>query len=186
MIEALEPALIYLRKEETYHCPDGFVAKTWEEANRHLKDKDEIIRVKCNGKIEFGTFNYKELPELFELRMTIKKNYEKYTLSFYQGRELVMSMAFGENCIDEEKQAEAEEGGPLDGQQTSPVIQPPVGTPENPYHFVDYESEVYFFERDGQMIVLNALYGIGTERAAYWGIRMKAEDFYKAWEECCQ
>lgn len=150
----------------TYYCDDGYRTSDLEEAKAHGYGAGRSKAYSWGHGNAFATFDYSILPVIENFNVKLEKNGMFYTLSHYSDKHRVMRTEVwytGKNL----------ENG---------VLKPLVGTAENPYRFIDQGVDDYMFERDGYVIVLSAVnWESGSD--LFSGFRVKAEEFYKAWNE---
>lgn len=149
-------------------CPDGFVALDIKEAKKHGYGngvgKGRSMGIGPSDGL-FEKFDFSFLPEIENFSMEIEKT-SGFLIRYYDNDYNFKSHYLWYTSHDIE-----------DGK-----LKPLVGTPDEPYDYIDQGILAYIFEKDGFVIVLKA---IDWEAGCldFTGFKVKSETFYKAWSE---
>jgi len=164
--EYIELPIFSLYTSVTYYCDDGFQTDDLEEAKAHGYGKGRSRATSWGHGDAFETFDYNVLPLMEKFSMKVEKNGMFFSIDFFSDGICFMR--------DEVWYTERDF---VDGK-----LRPLVGTAKRPYNFIDQGVDIYIFERDGYVMVLSAE-NWEAFSDLFTGFRVKAEEFYRAWEE---
>ncbi len=162
----LMPPVFSLPTFVTYYCDNGFRTSDLEEAKAHGYGKDGSRAASWGHGDAFETFDYSVLPLIEKFSMKVDKNGMFYSVDFFTDGYRFMRDEVWYTSRDIE----------------NGKVKPLVGTAKKPYNFIDQGVDIYIFERDGYVMVLSAE-NWESYSDKFTGFRVKAEEFYQAWEE---
>lgn len=150
----------------TFYCENGYRTDNLEDAIKHGYCEGRGRSFSFGHGNAFETFDYNILPVIENFSMELEDFHYIFFIRYFKDGEYFKGHELWYTSHDV-----------VDGK-----LKPLVGPASDPYEYLDQGYEVYIFERDGFVIVLSALdwENCSTE---YTGFRVKAEEFYKVWNE---
>lgn len=164
--EGIELPVFSFPTSVTYWCDNGFKTSDLEEAKAHGYGKGRSRSTSWGHGDAFETFDFSILPVIEKFSMTLEKG----------------GMFFWWDCYSDGVRFMRDELWYTSRDMENGKLKPLVGTAKNPYNFIDQGVDIYIFERDGYVIVLSAE-NWESFSPLHTGFRVKAEEFYKAWDE---